>query len=370
MFYYICNVSLGLYNMKLFNIAIRILVFSSLILVALSCVREDDEPQPPENSISRLYVSFSDFQTNDDLDPFENVIVIDPADSDGFRLGPRHTSEAKGGSAIHFNPYSRSVFQSGINVAGTLDTAIYVMAVANTGILSNTGKILNPLLRSVRGLVYHPEVDNLYAVNLNDSTVYVFNRPGSLNRFAEPTQTIKLNSIRPWSASMIDKDLYLTKTGADGGVAIIKDIVDKREEFIELNPDHIISIPGANNIRGMSYDERTDVMVLTDYNSSEGEGRILIIESFSSKIDNGTVNPDRVVEGSNTLLQEPTDVAIDMREGAQYFYVADQQAMSIFRFDIGGQGNIAPEKVLRTSPRTPVGLSLDARGPVSVEPSD
>src|SRR5699024_11306964 len=90
----------------IFRVFLACLITISLFIS--SCVREDDEPIVPENSITRLYISYSDYQSNEDLDPYENVVIIDPADrEDLFSVNLKHTSEARGGAALHFSPFAK-----------------------------------------------------------------------------------------------------------------------------------------------------------------------------------------------------------------------------------------------------------------------
>src|SRR5699024_2516414 len=178
----------------IFRVFLACLITISLFIS--SCVREDDEPIVPENSITRLYISYSDYQSNEDLDPYENVVIIDPADrEDLFSVNLKHTSEARGGAALHFSPFAKRLFQSSINTPGRPDTAIYIMSVGNTGVLANSdkggGKILNSKLTSVKGIFYYSQKDRLYATNLQDSSIYVFNRPSSLNRSEEHTSELQ-----------------------------------------------------------------------------------------------------------------------------------------------------------------------------------
>lgn len=360
--------------MKFFQFSLFTVVF---VLVAVSCIRDDDEPIRARNSISRLYVSFSDFQPNTDQRPYDNVMVIDPADSDKWSLGLQHTSEAIKGSSIFFYPFSGLVFQTEEGLVAGQDTMIYVMAVGETGVLDNRGKIINNQMSGMKGLAYYKSaevgnedsrVDNLYAASLFNSTIYVFDRPNTYsNKEVEPIQIFRLKDVAPWKILLVDKDMFMAKTGENGGVAVYKALVDKRNELIEgLEADLLLTVKGANNIRGIDYDPTTDMLVLTDYVAGDGgnSGRLIIIDGFSEKTQSGEVTPSRVVSGDLTELREPVDIEIDKREGAEYMYVADKAGKKILRFLKEANGNIAPQSTLSV-PRTPAALSLDARGAVS-----
>lgn len=353
----------------IFRVILACLITISLFIS--SCVREDDEPIVPENSITRLYISYSDYQSNEDLDPYENVVIIDPADrEDLFSVNLKHTSEARGGAALHFSPFAKRLFQSSINTPGRPDTAIYIMSVGNTGVLANSdkggGKILNSKLNSVKGIFYYSEKDRLYATNLQDSSIYVFNRPSSLNRYALPNHTFKITDARPWKSISSGQDVYIVKTGSNGGVAIYKNLFEKEpsEDVVEnLTADAILTVEGSTNIRGIDYDKERDILLLTDYNA-DNQGRVLFFENFSAlAAESKNITPTREIKGNDTGLLQPIDIAADKREGSLYFYVADQEAKKISRFKLDGSGNVEPDKVY-SSTLTPVGISLDARGPV------
>ncbi len=76
------------------------------------------------------------------------------------------------------------------------------------------------------------------------------------------------------------------------------------------------------------------------------------------------------------MLRNPISVAIDNREGARYLYVADSQVDAeqtggtpgaVLRFLITDSGDVQPNEVLRIPNRTPVGVSLDARGTIPAD---
>lgn len=366
---------------------IYIMRFSKLFLglsfllatVLISCHRDDDEPIRSRNSISRLYISYSDFQPNEDEKPFHNIQIIEPADQDDLLLGLKHTSEAKGGAGIHFFPYTGMVFQSESIDAGAQDTTIYIMSVGETGVLNNRGKIMFHQLGGIKGLVYYKSnnnqnedssIDNLYAGSVIDSTIYVFEKPNTYaNKEVEPIQTFKLSGVAPWKMTLRDRDMLISITGEEGGVAVFKNLVSKREERIDnLSPDYILRIQDAKNIRGVDYDPFTDILVLTDYD--DNRGRLLFIENFSSKTSTQTLTADRVIEGSDTGLIDPMDVEVDKRENSKYLYVADRQSKKILRFEKNASGNTAPNQEVSTAPRTPVALALDARGPVDEDTNE
>src|SRR5690606_16196588 len=130
---YICNIID--YFMKL-KYLFALLAIATLIGF-YSCEKDDDEP-PASNSISRLYISYSDFNENPDLTQFNNVVLL-PNSDDEENMGLRATpflSNVKGGNTIYFNPSARLIFQSSINTTVT-DTFVYRLNIGETGALSN-----------------------------------------------------------------------------------------------------------------------------------------------------------------------------------------------------------------------------------------
>lgn len=359
--------------MKILSHCISLASLLAFCMLNISCKRDDEEPIRSRNSISRLYVSFSNYQQDSGAKPFENIRVIEPADQEQFDLGLQHVSEAKGGASIYFYPYSGLVFQSEEGFVPGQDTMIYVMSVGETGVLNNRGKIINNRLSGIKGLTYYKSnvttgeessVDNLYAASLFDSIIYAFHRPNTYsNKEVEPIQQIHLKDVAPWKILLNQKDLFVASTGPNGGVSVYNNFVDMRTEIIrDLEATISLRIKGVSNIRGMDYDPFTDILVLTDY--SEDGGRLLFIENFSTLKTNQEVTPTRIVAGELTKLQRPMDVEFDRREGGKFLYVADQGSRSILRFEKGVNGNVVPDKAITTAPRIPVGLSLDARGPI------
>ncbi|HMR18875.1 MAG TPA: hypothetical protein PKA53_06225 [Sphingobacterium sp.] len=341
-----------------------------LACVAWSCERDDDEPRKARKPISRLYVSTSEYVPNSADAQVRNVFVIDPADSSEFTAqgALAYTSGAKGGSAIHFSPFAKNVFQASMNTPAYIDTIIQVLSVNENGQLAPWGTIGNRLFNNIKGLWYNSFDNQLLFTNLGNDTVSVFvvNRPTNIRGFARPAYQVMLDD-RVWGMQLDSTHLYLSKTGVDGGILVFKDFVDvvnaKRDTLVkDLQPDYRLTVPGTNNIRGLSYSKVADILVLSDYIGEGTNGRVLIFENFSSHKTNGTLTPTRVISGTATSLQQPLDVAIDAREGGPYIYVADAKAKRILRFNITDEGNVAPDAELSVG-NTPQSLFLDSRGP-------
>lgn len=351
-----------------------------LLLGFASCERDDDEPPAREyNGISRLYVTTSDYDSGA-ASQIDNIWVVDSADTENASSYITNwRSPAKGGRNIHFSPLNGGmVFQSSVNAAGVNDTAIHVFTVSDQGNVSTSGKLANRRFDNVRGLAYtvvnsgiNASSDFLLAVNKGISddfgNLFVFLNPRSSGAFKQPTFRVSLNFI-PWGIFINEKDVYMVKTGSEGGIVaytnMTQNFVEKRDTVLSIEPSYTLAVDGSQNLRGVSYSPSKDILVLTDYSSTGGTipvGRILIFENFSSHVSSKSIEPTRVITGETTNLRQPMDVAIDPRAGGQYIYVADSQRKGVYRFNIDDNGNVAPNAEISLRGATPEGLSWDAR---------
>ncbi|MFZ4262609.1 hypothetical protein ACFRAE_11240 [Sphingobacterium sp. HJSM2_6] len=340
-----------------------------VVAVFSSCERDDDEPLQ-SRSISRLYVSYSNFQPDESQTQIDNISVISNADSSNFGiLNSFYRSAAKGGSTIYFHPSSQTVFHASINSTVT-DTLIQTLRVGETGQVSSSNtKIPNGRLTGVRGLVFHPGMDKLYAVSVNSkgSFINIFDRPRGISSYTKTSQRyILANNLPAWDAAIVQSNLVLSRTGTNGGLDIFEDIIPKRDSvFNNVSSTRSLTVEGANNIRGMSIDTVNNMLALTDYSiiNNDTVGRILIFDNFSeiSKVS-GNITPSRIISGANTLLKQPVDVDLDFRLNSKYLYVVDPATRYIHRFLKTDNGNIKPESSLPSANnRRPISISLDAR---------
>lgn len=358
------------------------LMLVAILVGIVSCMRDDDEPIVQERRISRLYVSTSDYGGSSG-NTYHNVFVIDPADSVEFP--PENTtsiyeftSAAKGGNFINFTPYSDGVlFQGSQNSPVYLDTAIQVMSVSPTGVISNTGRIANRKFSAVRGLAYTVITEGTsfvddYLLSLDASGfLYAIRKPKNQGNFTKPYYYITLD-YNPWGITVSDRDVFVTsfsnenKPNATNGIVVYKNLTSKFVSNLEegaiteyLRFD--LSIDGVNNVRGIAYSKVKDLLVVTDFSGdgADSKGKILMFENFSKHSSNTSITPDRIITSSS--LKQPLDIAIDTRETGKYIYVADPIAKRVFRFNITDEGNVSPNTEINLFNRTPQSISLDAR---------
>ncbi len=352
-------------------------LFALLTLIMVtgfySCEREDDEP-PVNNSISRLYISYLDFNPNEGT-PYNNVVLLPFADdSTNFSRGLQtFVSDAKGGRTIYFNPSAQRVFL-GSAYKLTADTFIYKLGVGETGVLSSSGRIPQNRLTNVRGMVFHPSLDKLYAINIrpDSSMLFVFDRPRGLERPQKPGQAFKFNENADyWDVTIVKHGIVVSKGGTNGGIEIYDDLIISRDSTISSrNASKILTVANSNNIQGMSVDTVNNMLALTDFvqNGDSYEGRILIFDDYNAISQaTGTITPTRIISGINTKLKQPVDVELDFRLDSKYLYVADRNAKAVYRFLKSDDGNVEPNMIFEykqtgvNTTFTPGGISLDAR---------
>jgi len=364
--------------MKLTPIHILLAIFCFVVVFA--CERTDDEP-PVDNSISRLYISYSNYQPNNDAPKYNNVVLLPYAD-DSTNMGAvvqTFRSEAQGGNSIYFHPSSQRIFHSSINNS-SIDTFMNKLSVGElTGALALEKQIPNQVLKSVKGMVFHPNLDRLYFINVEPNpNVYVFDRPRGLSDDRKPGQTLSFANaaeLTPWDLAIVNSNLYMSKSGTDGGIDIYENLISSRDSVRSgLTPARSLRVADASNIRGMSIDTVNNMLALTDFiQSGSGEtvsyqGRILLFDNFSSMSEtSGTITPSRIITGALTELKQPVDVELDFRKDSKYLYVADPVSKAVFRFLKTDKGNVAPDNVYQYKQErmpdvsTPVSISLDAR---------
>ncbi len=357
------------------SIFYKTFIVLALLVGMYSCEMDDAEPDLQQHSFSRLYVSFEDYVSSDVGASVSNVRIIYPADSSEFTISVNHISNAKGGGPIIFDPFLKWVFQGSANRDGVGDTAVYAMAVGNTGALTNSSRLGNKRFARVTGLAYAGKSQVLFVANAGgiergvqqDTAVYVLERPRQKSGYARTEKKLIARGMPFYGLAYASNTLYLSKTGANGGIYVVENIfnipVNANDSTGTLSPTRTITIEGTNNVRGICYDTTKNILAVTDYPAGTvavGQGRILLFENFSSLATQTSITPTRIITGTNTGLQQPVDVALDRRATGQYLYVADRATRKVLRFKISDEGNIAPDKSLTTD-AMPVGLALDSR---------
>lgn len=340
-----------------------------------ACKKADDEPIYPTAPISRLYISFSDLESSETAQ-YRNVMVIDPADStvetNQLPAGDTYDTDPKVGMGITFDPTIQRAFQVSRN-----DSTIRLFTVNAAGALTASTSFKDTInLREGRAIAYHRASDQLIVTDnaLNASSIHIFSNPLRLTGQRKARKRLLLDA-QPYGVALSEKadSSMMVSMQSKGQIWLydLKRISTLGDSIADTDPDFIIGIANATDLRGITYSAALDVLVIADVGtiaqgtSNPIDGSIYIIENALSKFTTGgTITPDRIISGSSANLADPIDVAIDDRDDKEhYIYVADRSGKRISRFLLSANGNIAPNATRQiTNPAlTPEFIYLDAR---------
>ncbi|QQT52532.1 hypothetical protein I6I98_20025 [Sphingobacterium multivorum] len=375
-----------------------IILFFVSVIGFTSCKKLDDEPvRTGATLISRLYVSFSDYDQNNSA--LKNMMIIDPADTTNLDNIYQYLSPAKGGGPILFDAAARAIFQASVTAQ---DTFLQVIPFANEiyGIPGNAGAIGYTGFTNVRGLAYYTYAQQngtsgsvttpfLLAVTnrgAGNSMLYAISTPsgkvGSKGGAPIIDKQINLGTIVPSSLTLLNsitsdsnEKLVLVGFNNEGtenksGFAVYsqlkQELIDRARDTIvastRFTPMMKVYINGKTGLGSVSYAPKKNLLAVTS--GSE----VLFFKDpntlFSGSTDK-TVAPDYVIGGANTGLVKPWGVAIDDRtDQGKFFYVSDLTNRTISRFPLVGlsEGNVKPDIAAKTyGSLTPNYIFLDAR---------
>jgi hypothetical protein len=328
-----------------------------LLLIAtgfIACKKSDDEPILPPTRISRLYVSFSDLQTDDLAIPYNNIAVFDPADSASLNEPVYFNSQVKEGAGIYFSPYAKRVFQGSIK-----DFMIRTFSISLTGVLGPASSFTDTTLVSQPDLAYDHISTNLYVSNNLTNSIHVYakgaQRSGVLKH--GPNKRFELQG-QP-RGLLLDNDslMVVLRSSEVNEIALLEN--PSKIDSGQVNGLQKITISGASDLRGITYSHKLNLLVLSDVATST----IYIIENAREAFtQNLTLTPTQTISGALTKIKNPIDVAIDDRDDKMFLYIADRAEgnKAILRFNLSDRGNVAPEAFYNLK-LTPASIYLDAR---------
>lgn len=316
------------------------------------CKRDDDEPMVPPTSISRLYVSFLDVQEDDLGTPYNNIAIVDPADTDPMGDPVYFDSEVIEGAGIFFNPNTKRVFQGSVR-----NYMIKTLSVSDIGVLGQATSFIDSTLNSQFDLAYEPVSSNLYVSNSLGNSIHVYSRATQKNGVLKngPDKRFELNA-QPRGLALFHDSLLVVLRKSNGlhEVALMEEV--SKIDSGKVTSYKKISLPETVDIRGMAYSERLNLLVVSDFS----EAKIYFIENAREAFSaNSTVELSQTLAGSSTGLTRPVALAIDDREDKLLLYVADRDR-KVLRFDLSDRGNTAPQ-VRYNTPLSPASIYLDAR---------
>lgn len=367
-----------------------IVLFASLIGVA-SCKKLDDEPEKGRPTlISRLYISFSDYRTNNSI---KNLMIVDPADTNTLNNTVQYLSPAKGGGPVLFDPNATSIFQAS---SGAVTQDTFIQRIPLDDIYGNPGNASQlgfTGFRNVRGLAYYTyaqqngtggsAVTNFLLAATGGNMLYAISRPegkGGAGGSKIIDKQISLGDIEPASLTLLqgnpaDKNEKWVLIGFNDeaknriGFAVYKglkqELIDRARDTIinkdRFEPALTVYVEGKKDLRAVSYAPNKKLFAV-----ATGKGEEVLFFRNPIELFNGTgdkiIRPDYVIGGSATGLEEPAGVAIDDRiENGKFFYVSDAKNRKISRFKLEDQGNTAPELTQEYGTLIPNYIFLDAR---------
>lgn len=384
---------------------VAIVLFFSLVGF-YSCKKLDDEPVRTDiTAISRLYVSFANYQDGGES-TIKNLMIIDPADTVDLSSSFQYLSPAKGGGPILFNPLARAMFQASANDNILQDTFIRVIPFQNElyGTPGISGNLGYTGFRGVKGLAYYnysqatgtgtPSSNTAFMLaatnNGNNSSLYAVSSPsgkaGSKGGAKIIDKQINLGGILPSSMTLLEgnggneKHLLIAfnsdGTGNGSGFALYttlkQELIDRPRDTIvnatQFAPALKVYVRGKSNFGSLCYAPNRKLLAITAYSGSgqNAVGEVLFFRDPDNIFKAGaqasnTISADYVVGGTETGLVQPQSVAIDDRiKAGKYFYVSDQYTKKISRFEISAEGNVKPN-LAPTYNLTPNYIYLDAR---------
>jgi len=341
-----------------------------IITLWYACKRVDDEPIYPASPISRLYISYSDVESQD-TDPYNNIAIIDPADSAGYFPQTIYTynSDPNQGMGIVFDPYLGKVFQ-----VSRRDSSVRSFTVAENGTLTSSTNFRDTVsLPSARAIRYNRVSDHLIVSDNSPDTpaIHLFYAPTRLAQ-QQKAQYKAILQTPPWGITLSNDDDSTLMVSTDTAHQILEFPIRSLKVNDTVTAQHTITINGATSTRGLTYSPILNILIVADPGViGTTDGKVYIIEDAKNVLSQGgTITPTRVISGTTATLIDPVDVAVDDRRGrTNYIYVADRGGSTkrILRFTIEASGNVAPEAVKNLGTLSPEFIYLDARGGESTE---
>lgn len=141
--------------------------------------------------------------------------------------------------------------------------------------------------------------------------------------------------INLWGIQFINGDLWAVEDNSDR-LVWYSDFLNINDDIV--SPDGSVVIENMIRTHGLTYYAEDDLMLLTDVGaaSSPDDGAFLVVADFSSTITDGMISEDEQlrVEGINSNLGNPVDIAFDFN--TEIIYVAERanEGGKILSFDI------------------------------------
>ncbi len=241
---------------------------------------------------------------------------------------------------IYYDPTADVVYQASrtaLRIDAYSDVSTFMENASAGESFSSSADLASPREMAVSG--------DYFVVSDNGSnTFFVYQKSGDSFSLAN-TFTLPFPL---WGITFRGKDLYaVVDTTSD--MVIFYDFFSNTTDG-PLTPSKRITVEGLIRTHGITYDSADDVLVLTDIGDAANatdDGAFLVVNDFAGKIDllsDGdilTKSHQIRIEGSNTLMGNPIDVAYDSETNAVYISeIGNGKVLGFTGFSAGG--NIAP----------------------------
>lgn len=150
--------------------------------------------------------------------------------------------------------------------------------------------------------------------------------------------------INLWGITFIGNSLFAIEDNSSN-VAIFENFLDAPTGAIAV--DKSVSVDGLIRTHGLTYESNGDVLVLTDVGSGgdPNDGALVVVEDWSTAAaDNNISAAEQIrIEGANTELGNPVDVAYDADDGNIYVAERANEGGKLLIFDYPSTGgDISP----------------------------
>jgi len=152
--------------------------------------------------------------------------------------------------------------------------------------------------------------------------------------------------INLWGIYADVNTLYAIVDNSDQ-LAVFQDFFSNTDGAI--SPDQTVSVAEMTRTHGITYLPEDDIMVLTDVADamSDADGAFTVIADFMTAAADGMIAADEqlIVEGDQTQLGNPVDIAYDGANGLIYVAERANEGGKILVFNASDVGNVAPQSV-------------------------
>jgi hypothetical protein len=324
-----------LYIMKKFTLP-TILLLSLTALVSCTTDTEgiDDTSAPLEGKKVTLFTG-SNTSGKINMFDFSNPASI---------TNKSFKSASADGNGIHYDPLNDCLFE-----ASRSERNVLVFENLNN---SASGSALAPTLTS------DVQVENPRDIAISGNRIVVSSDAagsGDSNRFyvyENTPNSVRLLNIyetgnQHWGIFLSGNTLYAAVDNSNR-IAVYENFF--ANESGELNADDQIEIAGATSLRGITYDEVDDQLILADVGNPlrDNDGAIHSISNFSvikSGLEKfGTITRDNVntLTGADTMLGNPLDVEYDRESKVIYAAERSTNGGMALAFDMSTPGNNTP----------------------------